>query len=69
MKKLFSLFLTMLALTITIQAQTITVHVSGTVLRDSTNAPVNNHEVLIQADSNSNGFTFYASRFTNPNGF
>jgi PKD repeat protein len=69
MKKLFSLFLTMLALTFITPAQAITVHVSGTVLRDSTNAPVNNHEVLIQADSNSNGFTFYASRFTNPNGF
>jgi PKD repeat protein len=53
----------------TIQAQTITVHMSGTVVRDSTLDPVNNHEVIIQADSNAYGFTFYATRHTNQNGF
>ena len=69
MKKYLSLFVILLAATFSIQAQTITVHLSGTVLRDSTNAPVNDHEVIIQADSNAYNFTFYATRHTNPNGF
>jgi PKD repeat protein len=69
MKKIFSLLIIVLAVTFSIQAQTITVHVSGTVVRDSTHAPVDNHEVIIQADSNSYGFTFYATRHTDPNGF
>jgi PKD repeat protein len=69
MKKYLSLFVILLAATFFVQAQTITVHLSGTVLRDSTNAPVNDHEVIIQADSNAYNFTFYATRHTNPNGF
>ncbi|MCX6247036.1 MAG: PKD domain-containing protein [Bacteroidetes bacterium] len=69
MKKLFSFFAVLMALTFSLQAQTITVHVSGTVLRDSTQAPVVNHQVIITADSNSYGFTFEAIRYTNPNGF
>ena len=67
MKKFFSLII-LLAASFSLSAQTITVHVSGTVLRDSTYAPVPNHEVIIQADSNTYGFTFYTSRFTNTNG-
>lgn len=50
-------------------SQTITVHMSGTVNRDSTGVPVANHQVIIQADSNAYGFHFYATRMTNPNGF
>ena len=69
MKKFLSLLIIVLVAMVSIQAQTITVHLSGTVLRDSTHAPVNNHEVIIQADSNAYGFTFYATRYTNPNGF
>jgi hypothetical protein len=69
MKKIFSLLIIVLAATFSIQAQTITVHLSGTVVRDSTYAPVTNHEVIIHADSNDYGFTFYATRYTNPNGF
>ena len=49
--------------------QTITVHFSGTVTRDSTGVPVSSHQVIIQADSNAYGFTFYTTRTTNPNGF
>jgi PKD repeat protein len=69
MKKFFSLIVVLLAVTFSLSAQTITVQLSGTVLRDSTNAPVVNHEVFIEADSNAYGFTFYTSRFTNQNGF
>lgn len=68
MKKFFFLII-LLVITFSLTAQTITVHLSGTVLRDSTYAPVVNHEVLIQADSNAYGFVFYTSRFTNTNGF
>jgi PKD repeat protein len=68
MKKFFSLII-LLAASFFLSAQTITIHVSGTVLRDSTYAPVANHEVIIQADSNAYGFVFYTSRFTNTNGF
>jgi PKD repeat protein len=49
--------------------QTITVHLSGTVTRDSTGIPVSGHQVIIEADSNSYGFNFYTTRITNPNGF
>lgn len=51
-----------------LHAQTMTVHVSGTVTADSTGAPVANHEVVIHSDSSS-GFIFYTTRQTNPNGF
>jgi len=67
MKKFFSLIILLVA-TFSLTAQTITVHLSGTVLRDSTYAPVVNHEVIIQADSNTYGFSFYASRFTTTTG-
>jgi len=69
MKKFFSLVIILLAVTFSLTAQTLTVHISGTVLRDSTNAPVANHELIIQADSNTYGFVFYTSRFTNASGF
>ncbi len=52
-----------------VTSQTITVHFSGTVNRDSTGVPVPDHQVIIQADSNAYGFHFYATRITNPNGF
>jgi PKD repeat protein len=52
-----------------ILAQTMTVHLSGTVVRETTQAPVPSHEVIIQADSNVQGFHFYATRHTNANGF
>ena len=67
MKKFFSLIMLLVA-TFSLTAQTITVHLSGTVLRDSTYAPVVNHEVIIQADSNTYGFSFHASRFTTTTG-
>jgi len=69
MKKISSIILVLLAVTFSLTAQTMTVQLSGTVLRDSTHVPVANHELLIQADSNSYGFVFYDSRFTNANGF
>jgi len=69
MKKISYLIIVLLAATFSLSAQTITVQLSGTVLRDSTHAPVANHELIIQADSNSYGFVFYTSRFTNQNGF
>lgn len=69
MKKLFLLIILLIAATFPLSAQTITVQLSGTVLRDSTHAPVVNHEVTISADSNAYNFTFAANRFTNPNGF
>ncbi len=69
MKKFSFLIVVLLAATFSLSAQTITVQLSGTVLRDSTHAPVVNHELIIQADSNSYGFVFYTSRFTNQNGF
>ncbi|HZX61697.1 MAG TPA: hypothetical protein VFE66_00710, partial [Bacteroidales bacterium] len=69
MKKFFFLIVVLLAATFSLTAQTITVQLSGTVLRDSTHVPVVNHEVFIEADSNAYGFTFYTSRFTNQNGF
>jgi PKD repeat protein len=69
MKKIFFLLVVLLFASFWLNAQTMTVHLSGTVLRDSTYAPVPIHEVLIQADSNASGFTYYNSRFTNANGF
>lgn len=68
MKKIYSFLVFLLATSISLYAQTITVHLSGTVLRDSTLSPVVNHELIIQADSNMHGFYFYTSRFTNQNG-
>ncbi len=47
---------------------TMTVHVSGTVTRDNTGVPVPEHQVIIQADSNAYGFTFYATRMTSSTG-
>jgi hypothetical protein len=69
MKKFFFLLAFGLAVTFSLSAQTITVQLSGTVLRDSTQVPVANHEVTIRADSNSYGFVFEATRHTNQNGF
>jgi PKD repeat protein len=68
MKKFLSLFAFAMVLAFSLSAQTITVQLSGTITRDSTNLPVVNHEVIIQADSNMYGFTFYAVRHTSPNG-
>lgn len=69
MKKISYLIIVLLAATFSLSAQTITVQLSGTVLRDSTYAPVPNHEVVIQADSNANGFYIVETRYTNANGF
>ncbi len=66
MKKLLSLLL-FLGLATFIQAQTMTVYLSGTVTADSTGAPIPNHEVIIHSDSSS-GFVFYATRMTNASG-
>ncbi len=68
MKK-FTLFLAMILCSSALLVAQVSVHVSGTVTRDSTNLPVVNHEVIISADSNSSGFYFSTQRFTNPNGF
>jgi len=68
MKKLFLLFAMIVGLSSIMMAQ-VTVHLSGTVTRDSTNLPVVGHEVIITADSNASGFTFWAQRFTNSTGF
>ncbi len=67
MKKIFLLFSMMIVFSSFLIAQ-VTVHLSGTVTRDSTNLPVVHHEVIITADSNSSGFNFYAQRFTSANG-
>ena len=67
MKKFYTL-LVFLAVTFCLNAQTMTVHIYGSVLRDSTFLPVVNHELTIQADSNNAGFTFYTTRFTNQTG-
>lgn len=69
MKKLLSLVLILMATILIVNAQTMSVHVLGTVLRDSTNIPVPNHEVIIQADSNAYNFQFTATRFTSQTGF
>jgi PKD repeat protein len=68
MKKFYALLVILVALTLAVSAQTINIHLYGTVLRDSTLLPVPNHEVDIQADSNSGNFTFYAVRNTNQSG-
>ena len=68
MKKIFLLSILLTGLLSTVLAQTVTVTVSGVVLRDSTHAPVPNHQVIIQADSNANNFTFYATRMTSSTG-
>ncbi|MCX6244765.1 MAG: PKD domain-containing protein [Bacteroidetes bacterium] len=70
MKKQFLLFVFIMGALSGIFAQTVNVQLSGTVLRDSTNAPVPNHEVIIMADSsNSYGYTYYTTRFTNASGY
>ena len=69
MKKISYLIIVLLAATFSLSAQTITVQLSGTVLRDSTHAPVVSHEVFIEADSNAYGFTFSTTRFTSQTGF
>ncbi len=68
MKKFILLFAMIVGFSSFMIAQ-VTVHVSGTVTRDSTNLPVVGHEVIITADSNPSGFTFWAQRFTNATGF
>lgn len=68
MKKLILLFLMLFGISSLMIAQ-VTVHLSGTVLRDSTNLPVVGHEVIIMADSNVAGFNFWAQRFTTHAGF
>ena len=67
MKKLFLLFAMFLGFSAMMIAQ-VTVHVSGTVLRDSTSVPVVGHEVIITADSNAAGYYFWAQRFTSATG-
>ncbi|MEI7662536.1 MAG: PKD domain-containing protein [Bacteroidota bacterium] len=67
MKKIFFLLALIIGFSSLLQAQ-VTVHVSGTVTRDSTNLPVVGHEVIISADSNPSNFTFYAQRYTSANG-
>jgi PKD repeat protein len=68
MKKLLLLLSIIFMSALAVSAQTMSVHVSGTVKLEPTGFPVPNHEVIIMADS-SNGFSFYATRNTNPNGF
>ncbi|MEI6681293.1 MAG: PKD domain-containing protein [Bacteroidota bacterium] len=67
MKKILLLFALTIGFSSFLIAQ-VTVHVSGTVTRDSTHAVVVGHEVIISADSNGSNFTFYAQRHTNANG-
>ena len=67
MKKLLLLFVMIFGFSSLMFAQ-VSVHVSGTVLRDSTNIPVVGHEVIITADSNVAGFYFWAQRFTSSTG-
>ncbi len=62
-KVLFSLCILMLPLAY-LGAQTMSVHLSGTITADSTGLPVTNHEVIITGDSITS-FGFYASRHTN----
>lgn len=65
MKK-FTSFLFFVSLALLGLAQTMTVHLSGTV-KDSLGAAVPNHEVIIHSDSSS-GFQFFTTRHTGPNG-
>lgn len=67
MKKFLLLFAMILVFSTIMTAQ-VTVHVSGTVLRDSTNVAVAGHEVIITADSNVAGYYFWAQRFTTASG-
>ncbi|MCX6306893.1 MAG: PKD domain-containing protein [Bacteroidetes bacterium] len=67
MKKLFLLFLMIPCMSAMMFSQ-VTVHLSGTVLRDSTNIPVVGHEVIITADSNGAGYSYWAQRFTSSTG-
>ena len=69
MKKNLALFAFLMAAALFDNAQTMSVHVLGTVLRDSTNLPVVNHEVVIQADSNVYNFQFTATQYTSHTGF
>ncbi len=68
MKKIFLLLNLFLVLSAFVNAQTMTVHMSGSVTADSTGAPVASHEVIIVSDSSS-GFIFHATRITGANGF
>jgi PKD repeat protein len=68
MKKNLALFALLMVAALFTNAQTMSVHVLGTILRDSTNLPVSNHEVVIQADSNAYNFQFTATRFTSQTG-
>lgn len=67
MKKFVLLLSILLSAVAFVNAQTMSVHLSGTVTAESTGAPVASHEVIIRGDS-LNGFPFYASRHTNANG-
>lgn len=67
MKKLVTLFCFLLIAVAFVGAQTMTVHLSGTITADSTGAPVASHEVLITSDS-LNGFYYSTSRHTSVNG-
>ncbi len=67
MKKIFFLLSFILGTLAFAGAQTMSVHLSGTVTADSTGAPIANHEVIITSDSSS-GFFFYATRLTGPGG-
>jgi len=68
MKKQFLLFILFVTAGLFAFAQTMSVHVSGSVTADSTGAPIPNHEVIISADSSAGGFSYYATRMTNANG-
>jgi len=68
MRKLLS-FVVFLGLAALLQAQTMTVYLSGTVTFDSTGgAPVTNHEVIIFSDDSVAGFVFDTTRLTSAAG-
>ena len=68
MKK-FTLLLAMIVGFSSFLIAQVTVHVSGSVTRDSTNQPVAYHQMIIMADSNAAGFNFNTERYTNTAGF
>ncbi len=69
MKKIVLLFVLFAGFSLLSMAQTMTVHINGLVINDSTGAPVANHEVIIVADSTPPPiFYFYTTRITNASG-
>jgi PKD repeat protein len=69
MKKILSLIV-FLGIAVFIQAQTMTVYLSGTVRFDSTGgSPVPSHEVIIQSNDSVAGFVFYTTRQTSAAGY